>query len=161
MSCAARGRGSRARLGPRARPEDELHALMSSIIDWAISFLSETNQASIRAVYYEGKTVREHSVDEVVIVYKRLDRSYPVMREIIGEEIEALDPDAPAPSWWRCSASVAVMRRVVDQAKGAAATGQPKPARVYGEVAGKRIEVSVSYAGELGLVEAVSRYLAV
>lgn len=96
MGCAARGRGLRARLGPRARPEDELHALMSSIIDWAISFLSETNRVSIRAVYYEGKTVREHSIDEVVIVYKRLDRSYPVMREIILEEIEALDPDARA-----------------------------------------------------------------
>ena len=33
--------------------EDELRALMSSIIDWAISFLSETSQASIRAAYYE------------------------------------------------------------------------------------------------------------
>lgn len=53
------------------------------------------------------------------------------------------------------------MRRAADQAQGAVATGQPKPARGYGEVAGKRIEVSVSYAGELGLEEAVSRYLAV
>lgn len=79
--------------------EDELRALMSSIIDWAISFLSETNQASVRAVYFEGKTVKEHSADEVVTVYavyKRLDRSYPVMREVILEEIEALDPDTRA-----------------------------------------------------------------
>lgn len=79
--------------------EDELRALMSSIIDWAISFLSETNQASARAVYFEGKTVKEHSADEVVTVhavYKRLDRSYPVMREVILEEIEALDPETRA-----------------------------------------------------------------
>lgn len=84
--------------GERER-EDELRALMSSIIDWAISFLSETNQASVRAVYFEGKTVKEHSADEVVTVYavcKRLDRSYPVMREVILEEIEALDPDTRA-----------------------------------------------------------------
>lgn len=52
------------------------------------------------------------------------------------------------------------MRRAADQAQGAAAAGQPKPVRVYGEAAGKRIEVRVSYAGELGLEEAVSRYLA-
>lgn len=72
---------------------------MSSIIDWAISFLSEANQAFVRAVYFEGKTVKERSADEAVTVYavyKRLDRSYPVMREVILEEIEALGPDTRA-----------------------------------------------------------------
>lgn len=77
--------------------EDELRALMSSIIDWAISFLSETNQASVRAVFYEGKTVKEHSADEVVTVYavyKHLDRSYPVMRCACGRRLPALNPQA-------------------------------------------------------------------
>ena len=36
--------------------EDELHSLMRSILDWAISFLSESSQGTIRAIYFEGKT---------------------------------------------------------------------------------------------------------
>ena len=31
--------------------EDELHSLMRSILDWAISFLSESSQGTIRADY--------------------------------------------------------------------------------------------------------------
>ena len=65
--------------------EDELHSLMRSILDWAISFLSESSQGTIRAIYFEGKTVKQHSEEEYVTVYaiyKRLARSYPVTKEI-------------------------------------------------------------------------------
>ena len=41
--------------------EDELHSLMCSILDWAISFLSESSQGTIRAIYFEDKTVKQHS----------------------------------------------------------------------------------------------------
>lgn len=83
----------------KAERVDELRALILNIIDWAISFLSKANRASVRTVYFEGKTVKEHSADEVVTVYavyKRLNRSYPVMREIILEEIEGLNPETRA-----------------------------------------------------------------
>ena len=79
--------------------EDELHALMRSILDWAISFLNEPSQASIRAIYYVGKTVKQHSEEEFVTVYaiyKRLTRSYPVIREVVLEELESLDPEVSA-----------------------------------------------------------------
>ena len=66
--------------------EDELRALMSSIIDWAISFLSETNQASIRVVYYEGKTVKEHSADLV----------RPVLRESSARLTLSASKESPA-----------------------------------------------------------------
>lgn len=36
---------------------------------WAISFLSESSQGTIRAIYFEGKTVKQHSEDEYVTVY--------------------------------------------------------------------------------------------
>ena len=75
--------------------EDELRALMSDIIEWAISFLSKANQASIRAIFFEGKTPKQHSEEEFVTVfaiYKRLERSYPVLREIILEELDDIDP---------------------------------------------------------------------
>lgn len=49
--------------------EDELHSLMRSILDWAISFLSESSQGTIRAIYFEGKTVKQHSEEEYVTVY--------------------------------------------------------------------------------------------
>ena len=49
--------------------EDELHSLMRSILDWAISFLSEPSQGTIRAIYFEGKTVKQHSEEEYVTVY--------------------------------------------------------------------------------------------
>lgn len=65
--------------------EDELHSLMRNILDWAISFLSESSQGTIRAIYFEGKTVKQHSEEEYVTVYaiyKRLARSYPVIKEI-------------------------------------------------------------------------------
>ena len=42
--------------------EDELHSLMRSILDWAISFLSESSQGTIRAIYFEGKTVKHHEL---------------------------------------------------------------------------------------------------
>lgn len=45
--------------------EDELHSLMHSILDWAISFLSESSQGTIRAIYFEGKTVKQHSEEEL------------------------------------------------------------------------------------------------
>ena len=64
--------------------EDELHSLMRSILDWAISFLSESSQGTIRAIYFEGKTV------------KRLARSYPVIKEIVLEELEGLDDETRA-----------------------------------------------------------------
>ena len=41
--------------------EDELHSLMRSVLDWTISFLSESSQDTIRAIYSEGKTVKQHS----------------------------------------------------------------------------------------------------
>ena len=69
--------------------EDELHSIMHSILDWAISFLSESSQGTIRAIYFEGKTVKQHSEEEYVTVYaiyKRLARSYPVLKEIVLEE---------------------------------------------------------------------------
>ena len=44
--------------------EDELHSLMRIILDWAISFLSEPSQGAIRAIYFEGKTVKQHSEEE-------------------------------------------------------------------------------------------------
>lgn len=81
------------------RHEDELHALMHSILDWAISFLSEPSQVSIRAIYYEGKTVKQHSEEEFVTVYaiyKRLTRSYPIIREVVLEELESPDPEVSA-----------------------------------------------------------------
>ncbi|MEI3324892.1 MAG: hypothetical protein V8R44_06245, partial [Eggerthellaceae bacterium] len=40
--------------------EDELHSFKRSILDWAISFLSEFSQGTIRAIYFEGKTVKQH-----------------------------------------------------------------------------------------------------
>ena len=76
--------------------EDELHSLMHSILDWAISFLSESSQGTIRAIYFEGKTVKQHSEEEYVTVYaiyKRLARSYPVIKEIVLEELEELDDE--------------------------------------------------------------------
>lgn len=79
--------------------EDELHSLMRSILDWAISFLSEPSQGTIRAIYFEGKTVKQHSEEEYVTVYaiyKRLARSYPVIKEIVLEELEGLDDETRA-----------------------------------------------------------------
>ena len=60
--------------------EDELHSL-------------------IRAIYFEGKTVKQHSEEEYVTVYaiyKRLARSYPVIKEIVLEELEELDDETRA-----------------------------------------------------------------
>ena len=79
--------------------EDELHSIMHSILDWAISFLSESSQGTIRAIYFEGKTVKQHSEEEYVTVYaiyKRLARSYPVLKEIVLEELEELDDETRA-----------------------------------------------------------------
>ena len=79
--------------------EDELHSLMRSILDWAISFLSESSQGTIRAIYFEGKTVKQHSEEEYVTVYaiyKRLARSYPVIKEVVLEELEELDDETRA-----------------------------------------------------------------
>ena len=55
--------------------EDELHSLMRSILDWTISFLSESSQGTIRAIYFEGKTVKQHSEEEYVTVYAIYKRS--------------------------------------------------------------------------------------
>lgn len=66
---------------------------------WAISFLSESSQGTIRAIYFEGKTVKQHSEEEYVTVYaiyKRLARSYPVIKEIVLEELEGLDDETRA-----------------------------------------------------------------
>lgn len=73
--------------------------LMRSILDWAISFLSEPSQGTIRAIYFEGKTVKQHSEEEYVTVYaiyKRLARSYPVIKEVVLEELEELDDETRA-----------------------------------------------------------------
>lgn len=48
---------------------------MRSILDWAISFLSEPSQGTIRAIYFEGKTVKQHSEGEYVTVYAIYKRS--------------------------------------------------------------------------------------
>ena len=72
---------------------------MRSILDWAISFLSESSRGTICAIYFEGKTVKQHSEEEFVIVYaiyKRLARSYPVIKEIVLEELEGLDDETRA-----------------------------------------------------------------
>ena len=74
---------------------DELEALMHDILEWAISFLSESSQTTIRAIYFENKTVKQHSEEEFVTVYaiyKRLTRSYPLIRKIVLEELAELDP---------------------------------------------------------------------
>ena len=79
--------------------EDELRSLMHSILDWAISFLSEPSQGTIRAICFEGKTVKQHSEEEYVTVYaiyKRLARSYPIIREVVLEELEGLDDETRA-----------------------------------------------------------------
>ena len=41
--------------------EDELHSIMHSILDWAISFLSESSQGTIRAIYFEGVSVNDYA----------------------------------------------------------------------------------------------------
>ncbi len=79
--------------------QDELYSLMNSILDWAISFLGESTQGTIRAIYFEGKTVKQHSEEEYVTVhaiYKRLKRSYPVIKEVVLEELEDLDDETRA-----------------------------------------------------------------
>ena len=85
--------------------EDELHSLMRSILDWAISFLSESSQGTIRAIYFEGKTVKQHSEEEYVTVYaiyKRLARSAWSLR---GAPVVFPAARSPAArwraSWWR------------------------------------------------------------
>lgn len=68
---------------------------MRSILDWAISFLSEPSQGTIRAICFEGKTVKQHSEEEYVTVYasyKRLARSYPVLKEIVLTSAKSLMP---------------------------------------------------------------------
>lgn len=77
--------------------EDELHSLMRSILDWAVSFLNESSQGSIRAIHFDGKAVKHHSEEEhvsVYAIYKRLARSCPVIKEIVLEELEGLDDKA-------------------------------------------------------------------
>ena len=79
--------------------QDELYSLMNSILDWAISFLGESTQGTIRAIYFEGKTVKQHSEEEYVTeyaIYKRLKRSYPVIKEVVLEELEDLDDETRA-----------------------------------------------------------------
>lgn len=79
--------------------EDELHSLMRNILDWAISFLNEPSQGTTRAIYFEGKTVKQHGEEEYVTVYaicKRLARSYPVIKEVVLEELEELDNETRA-----------------------------------------------------------------
>ena len=78
-----------------SRYEDSLRALMSDILEWAISFLSKPSQATIREIYFNQKTVKEHSEDEFVTVfaiYKRLKRSYPILKDVILEELDDLNP---------------------------------------------------------------------
>lgn len=78
------------------RYEESLRALMSVILDWAISFLGEPSQATIREIYFNQKTVKERSEDEFVTVfaiYKRLKCSYPILKDIILEELDDLDPE--------------------------------------------------------------------
>lgn len=78
------------------RYEDSLRSIMSDILEWAISFLSKPSQATIREIYFNQKTVKEHSEDEFVTVfaiYKRLKRSYPILRGVILEELDDLDPE--------------------------------------------------------------------
>lgn len=78
------------------RYEDSLRALMSDILEWAISFLGKPSQATIREIYFNQKTVKEHSEDEFVTVfaiYKRLKRSYPILKDVILEELDDLDPE--------------------------------------------------------------------
>ena len=145
--------------------EDELHSLMRSILDWAISFLSESSQGTIRAIYFEGKTVKQHSEEEYVTVYaiyKRLARSYPVIKEIVLEELEGLvqgemlhrDGDEPlVASELNEAATTAALPRELRQDASAAACDEPC-ARCGS------IGVRVSYAGECSIEEAVSRYLA-
>ena len=78
------------------RYEDSLRSIMSDTLEWAISFLSKPSQATIREIYFNQKTVKEHSEDEFVTVfaiYKRLKRSYPILRGVILEELDDLDPE--------------------------------------------------------------------
>lgn len=78
------------------RYEDSLRSIMSDILEWAISFLGKPSQTTIREIYFNQKTVKEHSEDEFVTVfaiYKRLKRSYPILRDVILEELDDLDPE--------------------------------------------------------------------
>ena len=75
--------------------QEKLDFIMADIIDWAIDQLSWTNAHAIRSIYFEGKTVKQYSEEECVTiyaVYKRLERSYPMLREVIIEEVDGLDP---------------------------------------------------------------------
>lgn len=170
--------------------EDELHSLMRSILDWAISFLSESSQGTIRAIYFEGKTVKQHSEEEYVTVYaiyKRLARSYPVIKEIVLEELRG-STTRRAPSSRPCSGLAVAMRNeqveavqgemlhrdgdeplVASELNEAATTAAlPRELRQDASAAAcdepcarcGSIGVRVSYAGECSIEEAVSRYLA-
>ena len=111
--------------------EDELHSLMRIILDWAISFLSEPSQGTIRAIYFEGKTVKQHSEEEywrekVSMRSMRVDDSCPYCsgRKVLAgyNDLATTHPDIAAmrhprmskrlkpagvraasrkPAWWR------------------------------------------------------------
>lgn len=167
--------------------EDELHSLMRSILDWAISFLSESSQGAIRAIYFEGKTVKQHSEEEnvtVYAIYKRLARSSPSSRKSSLRSWRG-SMTRRAPSSRPCSGLVAAMRsEQVKTAQGRVpfcGGNEPYVASGPNELTAagassrelqqdtsavepcaryRSIGVRVSYAGECSIEEAVSRYLA-
>ena len=114
-----------------------MHSLMRSILDWAISFLSESSQGTIRAIYFEGKTVKQHSEEEYVTVYaiyKRLARSYPVIKEIVLEELEGLDDETPVARRRRGWRFLLAEASELDELEWVAVDGELALARVLGEM---------------------------
>ena len=161
--------------------EDELHSLMRSILDWAISFLSESSQArpsSSTARRSTSPSTRFTSAWRARTPSSRRSssrnwrgsttRRAPSSRPCSGlavamrnEQVEAVqgemlhrDSDEPlVASELNEAATTAALPRELRQDASAAACDEPC-ARCGS------IGVRVSYAGECSIEEAVSRYLA-
>lgn len=85
---------------------------MRSILDWATFFLSEFSQGTIHVIYFKGKTVKQYGEEECVTscaIYKRLARSYLVIKEIVLEDLEGSTMKR-APSSRPYSGSASAMR---------------------------------------------------
>lgn len=67
---------------------------MGSIVEWAVGNLGQTGRVTVNVVFFEGKSARRHCEEECAslsTVCKRLHRAYPILREIIEDELD--DPD--------------------------------------------------------------------
>ena len=59
----------RPRLRAGARPRGRIALRHARHTGLGIAFLGEPSQGTIRAIYFEGKTVKQHSEEEYVTVY--------------------------------------------------------------------------------------------